>query len=140
MLDFDKCSKVDLESKDPATEVVKKYLIAVTGNDPYFPHPGLDANLWRTFRKAYLKASDIIIKTTQLKRQLGRLPAMLMDEWEQWADRDVQAEEEFDPFGRDSQDEDEEGEGEETEREDDGTDEDESSEEEDEGEYSSKDS
>ena len=52
MLDYDKCSRVDLQSKGSLSEVVDKYFVAVTGNDPYFPHPRLDIGLWRRFRAA----------------------------------------------------------------------------------------
>ncbi|KIX97021.1 uncharacterized protein Z520_07135 [Fonsecaea multimorphosa CBS 102226] len=127
MLDFDKCSEVDLDSKDPMSDVVNKYLVAVTGNDPYFPHPRLDPDLWRHFRKAYLKASDFIIRTRpRLKRHVSKLPTMLIEQWEQWGDRDVEAED-FDPFERVSGDEEVESESEvdDTDAEDDDSEEDE---------------
>jgi hypothetical protein len=95
MLDFDKCSKGDL--KTPA--VVQQYFVAVTGNDPYFPHPRLDFKLWQTFRNAYLKASSIIITTRGLEQQAYAFPEMLMDRWEQWGEEDADADA-FDPFER----------------------------------------
>ncbi|KIW90355.1 uncharacterized protein Z519_09000 [Cladophialophora bantiana CBS 173.52] len=108
MLDYDKCSNIDLDSEDPSSEVVRKCLVAVTGNDPYFPHPHLDPDLWRRFRKAYLKASEIIIRTRQrrLKRHVAKLPAMFLEQWEQWGDEDMEAEG-FDPFERNSADQEE---------------------------------
>jgi hypothetical protein len=38
MLDFDKCTRIDFQSTS-AEDIVEKYLVAVTGNNPYFPHP-----------------------------------------------------------------------------------------------------
>ncbi|EXJ70599.1 uncharacterized protein A1O5_06669 [Cladophialophora psammophila CBS 110553] len=108
MLDYDKSSNINLDAEDPSSEVVRKCLVAVTGNDPYFPHPRLDPDLWRRFRKAYLKASEIIIRTRQqrLKRHVAKLPAMFLEQWEQWGDEDMEADG-FDPFERNSRDEEE---------------------------------
>lgn len=97
MLDFDKCTRTDLDSD----MTVKRYLVAVTGNDPYFPHPRLDSALWACFRSAYLKASKAILSARRLHREM-RLPQALVAEWEKWADIDIVAEAEFDPFERDS--------------------------------------
>jgi len=105
MLDYDKSSIFDLESKSLSFDIVEKYLVAVTGNDPYFPHPCLDIDLWRRFRDTYLKASDVIIRNRRLKHQMARLPRILIEKWEQWGNRDVEADE-FDPFER-SRDDDE---------------------------------
>jgi hypothetical protein len=101
MLDYDKCAEVDFDTPDLFTGVVQKYLVAVTGNDPYFPHPRLDLDLWQRFRKMYLDASQIIIRNRRLNHQISKLPGMLLEEWEQWGDRDVEAaEEDLDPFER----------------------------------------
>ncbi|KIW77852.1 hypothetical protein Z517_07685 [Fonsecaea pedrosoi CBS 271.37] len=118
MLDFDKCSAVDLHSKNLSSDIVRKYLVAVTGNDPYFPHPRRDPDLWQQFRKVYLQASEIIITTRQqLKPLVAKLPAMLIKQWELWGDENMAAEE-FDPFERNSGQEVEEEEEEEDEGED----------------------
>ncbi|EXJ91276.1 hypothetical protein A1O1_04386 [Capronia coronata CBS 617.96] len=105
MLDFDKCSKIDLEDKAlSSSQVVEKYMVAVTGNDPYFPHPCLVVDLWRKFRRAYLKASEILIKHRRLGRRVAKLPLMLMEQCEKWGEKDLEAEE-YDPFERHSDDE-----------------------------------
>lgn len=114
MLDYDKCTWIDLESAQASSDIVKKYLVAVTGNDPYFPHPRLDRDLWQKFRETYLKASDIILNARGLEAQISKLPVTLMDWWERWGDRDFEADE-FDPFDRSTQDEDKEEEEEEEE-------------------------
>ncbi|EXJ64562.1 hypothetical protein A1O7_00898 [Cladophialophora yegresii CBS 114405] len=100
MLDYDKCTKVDLDAKDAASAVVNKYLVAVTGNDPYFPHPRLDIDLWQRFRTAYLKASKMIISIMSPRLGVDKFPAMLIDKWEEWGKSDMEASE-FDPFARD---------------------------------------
>lgn len=113
MLDFDKCSKVDLDeagSSLPEEVVLDKYLVAVTGNDPYFPHARLDVSLWRRFRDTYIEAGETVIRTNRSKwnrqhqRQVARLPRMLIERWERWADVDVEAQD-FDPFERSIEDE-----------------------------------
>lgn len=110
MLDYDKCAEVSFDTLDLFTGVVEKYLVAVTGNDPYFPHPRLDRDLWERFRKTYLEASQITIRNRRLNHQISKLPGMLLVEWEQWGDRDVEAaEEDFDPFERHAGDSVEEG-------------------------------
>ncbi|RVX72675.1 hypothetical protein B0A52_04073 [Exophiala mesophila] len=103
MLDFDKCSMFDLESKSLSSDMVEKYLVAVTGNDPYFPHPCLDVDLWQRFRETYLKASDVLIRHRRQKHQMGRLPRILIGKWEQWGKMDAEADD-FDPFERSSDD------------------------------------
>ncbi|KIW72964.1 hypothetical protein PV04_01120 [Phialophora macrospora] len=108
MLDYDKCTKVDLNAKDPRPEVVNKYLVAVTGNDPYFPHPCLDVELWQKFRAAYLKSSKMIIRIKGLRAAVATFPGALIDQWEEWGKGDIEAAE-FDPFARDGGGNDEDG-------------------------------
>ena len=117
MLDFDKCTEVDFESCS-SEEVVQKYFVAVTGNDPYFPHPGKDVDLWRTFRDVYLRASRIIVKARRLKSPIRQLPLALIQRWENWGNMDVQIQDD-DPFERGSDDDEEEDEEEEEEQEED---------------------
>lgn len=105
MLDFDKCTEVDLESCSPS-EVVQKYFVAVTGNDPYFPHPGKDVDLWSTFRDVYLRASRIILQARRLDWAIAGLPLALIQRWEKWGNMDVQFQDD-DPFERGSNDEEE---------------------------------
>lgn len=101
MLDYDKCTEMDLEGSQ--SEIIRKYLVAVTGNDPYYPHPCLDAKLWRRFREAYLKASQIIITSREMGDKVGLLPGVLIKQWEQWGERDLEAND-GDIFERDSSD------------------------------------
>ncbi|KAI1616312.1 hypothetical protein EDD36DRAFT_461199 [Exophiala viscosa] len=89
MLDYDKCTRVDLEAS--ASDIVKKYLVAVTGNDPYYPHPCLDDELWMYFRYTYLLASRIIIRSRKLEEKVGSLPDALIEQWEQWGDLDSES-------------------------------------------------
>ncbi|KAJ9608954.1 hypothetical protein H2200_006725 [Cladophialophora chaetospira] len=104
MLDFDKASQFpDLASQATTApdEIVRKYVVAVTGNDPYFPHPHLDGELWKGFREMYLEVSETIIATRQVGPHVGGLPGKFIREWERWAERDVLEE---DPFERDDGD------------------------------------
>lgn len=102
MLDYDKCADTSFDTPDLVSDVVKKYLVAVTGNDPYFPHPCLDIDLWQCFRQVYLKASRIIIKNRKLKQEIHILPEMVIQEWEHWGRQDLEAaEDDSDPFERD---------------------------------------
>jgi hypothetical protein len=99
-LDYDKCSAVNFDSTDLTVEVVKRYLVAVTGSDPYFPHPCMDSGLWSKFRAAYLKASKIIIALREFgkrKAALSELPESLLKRWEVWAKEDTEAAD-ADPF------------------------------------------
>lgn len=101
MLDYDKCTKVSFNTPDLDKDVVHPYYVAVTGNDPYFPHPCLDIELWKGFRQAYLKASHIIIKNRMLGKDIRKLPTQLIELWERWGSENLAAEEEdFDPFDR----------------------------------------
>jgi hypothetical protein len=117
MLDFDKCTKIDFDSSS-SEEVIRKYFVAVTGNDPYFPHPGKDVDLWRTFRDMYLRTCRIIIKARRLKKPIHQLPLALIQRWEDWGNMDVQIQDD-DPFDRGSDDEEEEEEDEEEDEDDD---------------------
>ncbi|KAL2426080.1 hypothetical protein ABEF95_010644 [Exophiala dermatitidis] len=121
MLDYDKASKFDIEKMQPFT-LLERYLVAVTGNDPYFPHPVLDVALWRVFRNAYVEASQIILYAQGCYESIVlALPAMLIDEWEDWGALDADADK-FDPFERgvdaDDADEEEDDEDDEDEEED----------------------
>ncbi|KAK4949696.1 hypothetical protein LTR10_011537 [Elasticomyces elasticus] len=105
MLDYDKCTQVDLKASD--CEIIKKYLVAVTGNDPYYPHPRLDDELWRNFRFMYLRASRAIIGSRQLGERVRSLPDVLIEQWEQWGDIDFESNDD-DIFERVSSDNEEE--------------------------------
>ncbi|KIW14921.1 hypothetical protein PV08_07706 [Exophiala spinifera] len=95
MLDFDKATQVALSD----TDIVQKYFVAVTGNDPYFPHPQLNLKLWQTFSQAYLQASKVILKTKRVGNSMLELPGMLIQRWELWGVTSTQDDED-DPFER----------------------------------------
>jgi hypothetical protein len=105
MLDFDKCARfpdLQAQARHGPDEVVRRYLVAVTGNDPYFPHPRRGDELWAVFRRAYLRASGVVIAARALGSHCARLPGLLIAHWERWAERDWQAEQDF--FERDAGD------------------------------------
>ncbi|KAJ9639730.1 hypothetical protein H2204_003523 [Knufia peltigerae] len=101
MLDFDKATQVELNEGG----IVQKYFVAVTGNDPYFPHPRLDTGLWETFRRAYLRGSQIILKTKRVDKYVLGLPSKLIQRWEEWGDISMEDDED-DPFERNADEED----------------------------------
>lgn len=57
VLDFDKASHIKLTAND----VDKKLVPAFLGNDPYYPRPDVDEELWAEFSRAYLLASHLIL-------------------------------------------------------------------------------
>ena len=57
ILDFDKASHFELTNKD----VEKKLVPAFLGNDPYYPRPDVDEELWTEFCSVYLLASKLIL-------------------------------------------------------------------------------
>ncbi|KAL8953553.1 MAG: hypothetical protein Q9222_000611 [Ikaeria aurantiellina] len=58
VLDFDKSTAIKLDAEDVKSRLVPAFL----GNDPYYPRPDLDEELWKTFTAAYLKTSRLILK------------------------------------------------------------------------------
>jgi hypothetical protein len=98
MLDYDKCSALNLSGAPPDV-IVQKYLVAVTGNDPYYPNTQLDKALWGCFRAAYQKASSLINQFKEIEEDVAALPALVMDRWEEWAAENAKAEDD-DPFDR----------------------------------------
>lgn len=67
MLDFDKTRNFSL--KEENEEILDQLVPAVHGNDPYFPNPTLDEDLWELFANTYIKASAMI-----LERKVYNLP------------------------------------------------------------------
>lgn len=61
VLDFDKATSIKLTTN----EVDKKLVPAFLGNDPYYPRPDVDEELWAEFSRIYLKASKLILKKKQ---------------------------------------------------------------------------
>lgn len=68
VLDFDKANHFEFTTHD----VDKKLVPAFLGNDPYYPRPDVDEELWAEFSRVYLLASRLI-----LDRNPGKSPAMM---------------------------------------------------------------
>lgn len=58
VLDFDKATTI----KFTANDVDKKLVPAFLGNDPYYPRPDVDEELWEEFSRVYLRASQVILE------------------------------------------------------------------------------
>ena len=79
MLDYDKAHSIALTPED-----VDRYLVpACRGNDPYFPDPLIDKELWSAFADTYCEASEIVlrasIKAGEDAEQAMKLPKMFVD-------------------------------------------------------------
>lgn len=75
VLDFDKANPIKLTPND----VDKKLVPAFLGNDPYYPRPDVDQNLWEEFSAVYLKASRLILEKKQQTGPVTRLPERFLD-------------------------------------------------------------
>lgn len=75
VLDFDKADPIQLSP----TDVDKKLVPAFLGNDPYYPRPDVDEELWAEFSAAYLKASLLILERRQKKRSVLGLPKRFLE-------------------------------------------------------------
>lgn len=75
MLDFDKASRIELTSKDIDRKLVPAYL----GNDPYFPRPDIDQELWNEFSSTYVKASKLILQHRKVADSVMNLPQEFLD-------------------------------------------------------------
>jgi hypothetical protein len=117
ILDFDKTRRFSLE--DPESEILAKLIPAVHGNDPYYPNPTIDREVWELFALAYVRTTQYILCQREaegsLRRRLLGLPIKFVDElkrkFEEQAEFESNAEQ-YIQFGGDSGDE-QEGEGEE---------------------------
>lgn len=58
MLDFDRATSIELTRDDEDTKLVPAFL----GNDPYYPRPDEDRELWKEFAETYLEASCCILE------------------------------------------------------------------------------
>ena len=76
MLDFDKATRIELTEHD----VDKKLVPAFLGNDPYYPRPQVDEELWDEFCKVYLEASEVILLRKKVKKGVKHLPQRFLDE------------------------------------------------------------
>ncbi|MCJ1473701.1 hypothetical protein MMC13_002352 [Lambiella insularis] len=75
VLDFDKANTIELTDND----VKKKLVPAFLGNDPYYPRPDVDEDLWQTFSEAYLKASRLILRARKLEGTVLELPEQFLE-------------------------------------------------------------
>ncbi|KAL8820833.1 MAG: hypothetical protein Q9223_001025 [Gallowayella weberi] len=93
VLDFDKAKKIE-----PTKNAIHENLVpSFIGNDPYYPRPDIDYDLWVRFGNTYIKASRIILKRKGAKSSMLKLPQMFLDaveakikEHENWdAEKDI---------------------------------------------------
>ncbi|KAI4290203.1 MAG: hypothetical protein L6R35_000526 [Caloplaca aegaea] len=76
MFDFDKATKIEWTEED----VKKKLVPAFLGNDPYYPLPQVDEELWGDFCATYLKASRVILLEGKATKKVMGLPRLFLDE------------------------------------------------------------
>lgn len=91
MFDFDKATRIELTKDDVNTRLVPAFL----GNDPYFPRPQVDKELWDAFCGIYLKASEVILRNKGVDQRVMDLPQRFLDEvlrvsreHEEWNEQD----------------------------------------------------
>ena len=89
MLDFDKATKFELKEE----ELSKKLVPAFLGNDPYFPRPDVDEEIWTHFSREYLTASHVILKSRGLSGNTIRLPQLFLRKVEEM----IKKHEDWDP-------------------------------------------
>ena len=75
MFDFDKAREIELTKHDVDTKMVPAFL----GNDPYYPRPQVDEDLWEEFVGFYLKASDVILRQNGVDEGARGLPQQFLD-------------------------------------------------------------
>lgn len=75
MLDFDKASQIKVNINDVDNNLVPAFL----GNDPYYPRPDVDEDLWNEFCSAYLKASKLILENKREDNATLNLPQRFLD-------------------------------------------------------------
>lgn len=75
MIDFDKASRIEVNINDVDNKLVPAFL----GNDPYYPRPDVDEDLWNEFCSAYLKASKLILKKKKVDEADLKLPQRFLD-------------------------------------------------------------
>lgn len=75
ILDFDKATVIEMTEED----IDRKLVPAFMGNDPYYPSPSVDEELWNEFCRAYLKASEIILHAKAVDKKVMTLPRRFLD-------------------------------------------------------------
>lgn len=76
MFDFDKATSIELTKHDVNTKLVPAFL----GNDPYYPRPQVDEELWDEFCGMYLEASEVILRGKGADQLVRELPQRFLDE------------------------------------------------------------
>ncbi|CAF9933843.1 MAG: hypothetical protein HETSPECPRED_009020 [Heterodermia speciosa] len=76
MFDFDKASEVNFTIDDVNGKLVPAFL----GNDPYYPMPHIDRDLWDSFSGTYIKASEAILRNNKADESVMGLPKRFLDE------------------------------------------------------------
>lgn len=76
MFDFDKATQIELTKHDVDTKLVPAFL----GNDPYYPRPQVDEELWEEFCGFYLEASEVILRRKGVDEGARGLPRRFLDE------------------------------------------------------------
>ena len=76
MLDFDKASSIEMTEGD----VKRKLVPAFLGNDPYYPLPEVDEDLWDAFCDTYVQASKVILEVQCVEGDVLRLPRLFLEE------------------------------------------------------------
>ncbi|KAK3946331.1 hypothetical protein QBC46DRAFT_4114 [Diplogelasinospora grovesii] len=87
LLDFDKAR--DFRVDEPEQDLLPRLVAGVEGNDPYYPRPEINRQLWAAFANAYLEASAILLrdnlekehKTPAEEHRVLRLPQKFIDAW-----------------------------------------------------------
>ncbi|KAL8683126.1 MAG: hypothetical protein Q9224_006713 [Gallowayella concinna] len=75
VLDFDKSKKIE-----PTVDAIHESLVpAFIGNDPYYPRPDVDHDLWVQFGNTYTKASRTILKRKGASSSMLKLPQLFLD-------------------------------------------------------------
>ncbi|CAL8580588.1 hypothetical protein XPA_006310 [Xanthoria parietina] len=74
VLDFDKSTRFERTLQN----VVQKLVPASLGNDPYYPRPDVDRDLWTRFGETYRKASRVILESKKADRAMMKLPLQFL--------------------------------------------------------------
>ncbi|KAK5994223.1 hypothetical protein PT974_07666 [Cladobotryum mycophilum] len=60
VLDFDKAKPISI--KEDRDALIRRLVVATSGNDPYFPRPSVNEERWNQFKWAYIEAGKKILK------------------------------------------------------------------------------
>lgn len=74
VLDFDKSTRFERTLQN----VVQKLVPAFLGNDPYYPRPDVDRDLWTRFGYTYRKASRVILERKKADGATMKLPLQFL--------------------------------------------------------------